>query len=179
MLTAARARLMLSTLFVALGIAIPSSAVGDEIRTDLAYATEEVSFENDGLTLHGTVLVPTTPQSSADQRRSAVVVVAGSGPRPRSDYLEEARAFAAAGVVTLIYDKRTVGYTLTERSYDSWVKMRSPGFGCCSLAPMSTRRVSACGGTARADGSCRRQRRCIPRSDSSFSRGPVPCRPPR
>ncbi|WP_448003405.1 alpha/beta hydrolase family protein [Agromyces bauzanensis] len=114
MLPATTALFVLSALIVPLAGAAPSNggaATGDES----SYLTEEVSFENDGLTLHGTVLVPS---ASGDPRRPAVVIVAGSGARPRSDYLAEARAFAASGIVTLIYDKRTVGYSLTERSYE-------------------------------------------------------------
>ncbi|KRE30419.1 S9 family peptidase [Agromyces sp. Soil535] len=125
MLPATTARLVVSTLIVALGIAAPSNAVAAEDHSDSAYTTEDVSFENDGLALHGTVLVPSPPGStptakppSAETRHPAVVIVAGSGARVRSDYLAEARAFAASGVVTLIYDKRTVGYSLTERSYE-------------------------------------------------------------
>ena len=125
MLPALTARLTVSTLIVALGIAAaPSNAVAAEDHGDSAYTTEDVSFENDGLTLHGTVLVPSAPEATAtpalahETRHPAVVIVAGSGPRVRSDHLAEARAFAASGVVTLIYDKRTVGYSLTERSYE-------------------------------------------------------------
>ncbi|WP_448808925.1 alpha/beta hydrolase family protein [Agromyces bauzanensis] len=131
MLPATTALLVLSALIVPLAGTSPSN--GDaEPGSDSAYITEEVSFENDGLTLHGTVLVPSTSgergsqtppattatSTSAAPRHPAVVIVAGSGVRPRSDYLAEARAFAASGVVTLIYDKRTVGYSLTERSYE-------------------------------------------------------------
>ncbi len=127
MLPATTARLAVSTLIVALGLAAaPSNAVAAEHHGDSAYTTEDVSFANDGLTLHGTVLVPSTPEAtdaaptapSLETRHPAVVIVAGSGPRVRSDYLAEARAFAASGVVTLIYDKRTVGYSLTERSFE-------------------------------------------------------------
>ena len=116
----------MATLIVALGIAAPSNAIAAEDHSDSSYTTEDVSFENAGLTLNGTVLVPsmpgatstsTTTTPSVETRHPAVVIVAGSGVRVRSDYLAEARAFAAAGVVTLIYDKRTVGYSLTERSY--------------------------------------------------------------
>ena len=126
MLPASPARLVVATLIVALGIAAPSNAVAAEDHSDSAYTTEDVSFENAGLTLNGTVLVPsmpgatptwTTTTPSVETRHPAVVIVAGSGARERSDYLAEARAFAASGVVTLIYDKRTVGYSLTERSY--------------------------------------------------------------
>ena len=127
MLPATTARLALSTLIVALGMAAPTNAVAAETQGDSAYTAEDVSFENDGLILNGTVLVPSTsvdgetPPStppSAAPRHPAVVIVAGSGVRPRTDYLAEARAFAASGVVALIYDKRTIGYSPTERSFE-------------------------------------------------------------
>ena len=127
MLPATPAHLAAATVIVALGIAAPSNAIAAEDSSDSSYTTEDLSFENAGLTLNGTVLVPsmpgatstsTTTTPSVETRHPAVVIVAGSGARVRSDYLAEARAFAAAGVVTLIYDKRTVGYSLTERSYE-------------------------------------------------------------
>ena len=66
MLPALTARLTVSTLIVALGIAAaPSNAVAAEDHGDSAYTTEDVSFENDGLTLHGTVLVPSAPEATA------------------------------------------------------------------------------------------------------------------
>ncbi|GAA1805618.1 alpha/beta hydrolase family protein [Agromyces neolithicus] len=109
---------LITVIGLALGLALglvfgSSSAIAAEQRNDSGYTTHDVSFENDGLTLHGTVLVPSTGAS----RHPAVVIVAGSGAREREDYLDEARAFATSGIVTLIYDKRTVGYSLTERSY--------------------------------------------------------------
>ena len=126
MLPSLTARLTVSTLIVALGVvaAAPSNAVATDDHGESAYTTEDVSFENDGLTLHGTVLVPSTtdaapaPPPPVRARHAAVVIVAGSGTRVRADYLAEARAFAASGVVTLIYDKRTIGYSLTQRSYE-------------------------------------------------------------
>ena len=115
MLSSRTSRRLLSAL---LALSISSSfgaqaASADEIPDDPAYTTEDVSFSNDGLTLHGTVLVPT----DGDAVHPAVVLVAGSGARSRDDYLAEARALAISGVVALVYDKRTVGYSLTERSY--------------------------------------------------------------
>ncbi|OLT19307.1 hypothetical protein BJF78_11165 [Pseudonocardia sp. CNS-139] len=46
-----------------------------------------------------------------------MVLVHGAGTGPREKLREEAAAFARAGVATLTYDKRTVGYSLTQRSY--------------------------------------------------------------
>ena len=105
-------------LCAALGLTIMSlfgtpAASADQLNDDPAYTTEEVSFSNDGLTLHGTVFVPT----DADAVHPAVVLVAGSGARTRDDYLGEAQALANSGVIALVYDKRSVGYSMTERSY--------------------------------------------------------------
>ena len=115
MLSSRTSRRLLSAL---LALSISSSfgaqvASADEIPDDPAYTTEDVSFSNDGVTLHGTVLVPTDGHAV----HPAVVLVAGSGARSRDDYLAEARALAISGVVALVYDKRTVGYSMTERSY--------------------------------------------------------------
>jgi hypothetical protein len=41
----------------------------------------------------------------------------GAGNRGRQELRAEAEAFARRGVVTLIYDKRTVGYSLLQRDY--------------------------------------------------------------
>jgi dienelactone hydrolase len=46
-----------------------------------------------------------------------MVLVHGSGPRTREHLRAEAEAFARAGIVTLTYHKRTVGYSFTQRSY--------------------------------------------------------------
>ncbi|MEV4123875.1 prolyl oligopeptidase family serine peptidase [Nocardia sp. NPDC049707] len=66
-----------------------------------------------GLTLHGTVIASAAPHSAAP----GIVLVGGSGPGPRTKYLAEARAFAAAGITTLIYDKRTTDYSRTHRDF--------------------------------------------------------------
>ena len=93
---------------------IPSSAAAAPARVAAEnITTEDVTFESNGLTFHGTVLIPKAQNGSLP----GMVIVGGAGPRKRDSYLAEATAFAAAGIVTLIYDKRTVGYSLTERSF--------------------------------------------------------------
>jgi uncharacterized protein len=67
----------------------------------------------DGLTLGATLHVP----AGARPGLPGMVLVHGSGPRTREHLDAEADAFARAGIVTLTYDKRTVGYSLTQRSY--------------------------------------------------------------
>jgi uncharacterized protein len=77
------------------------------VRTQLAVPT------HDGLVLPATLHVP----AGARPGLPGMVLVHGSGPTPREELRAEAEAFALAGIATLTYDKRTVGYSLTERSY--------------------------------------------------------------
>lgn len=84
----------------------PASTAGE-------LAIDEVTFRSGDVMLHGTVFAP----RPAGPRRPGIVLVHGSGPGPRAEYSAEARAFARAGIVTLSYDKRTVGYSLIHRSY--------------------------------------------------------------
>ncbi|MEV7691396.1 alpha/beta hydrolase family protein [Streptomyces bungoensis] len=69
---------------------------------------QEVTFRGGGgLVLHGTVL----SKSGAPGPEPGIVLVGGSGAGPREEYRQEAEAFARAGITTLVYDKRTVGYS--------------------------------------------------------------------
>lgn len=81
------------------------------------FSEEEVRFESGDVTLHGTVLVP-DETSPGDSRKPAMALVHGAGPGPREQTRPEAEAFAREGIVTLIYDKRTEGYSQFERSYE-------------------------------------------------------------
>lgn len=76
---------------------------------------EAIRFESGGVTLHGAILIPKEPSPG---RKPAIALVHGAGPHTREDQRDEAEAFAREGVVTLIYDKRTEGYSQIERSYD-------------------------------------------------------------
>ncbi len=77
-------------------------------------AEGEVTFTNGGVTLHGTVVAP--PGGS---KLPGLVMVHGSGPHSREDYRDQAEAFARQGIATLIYDKRTEGYSQFSRSYST------------------------------------------------------------
>jgi dipeptidyl aminopeptidase/acylaminoacyl peptidase len=73
-----------------------------------------VSFQGSGgLTLHGTII----ELAHAQTGRPGVVLVAGAGPGLQAELLAEATAFARQGLSILIYDKRSVGYSLFQRSY--------------------------------------------------------------
>jgi pimeloyl-ACP methyl ester carboxylesterase len=67
---------------------------------------EEVTFRNGGVTLAGTVLIP-----SGSGPHPAIVCTHGSGPegRQRAAYHSNGYFFARLGFTTLIYDKRGVG----------------------------------------------------------------------
>ena len=76
--------------------------------------SELVVRTTDGLTLAATLRIPVHGAGSA---RPGVVLVHGAGQGVRDAYRVEAEAFARAGIATLAYDRRTAGYSLTERSY--------------------------------------------------------------
>jgi dienelactone hydrolase len=76
-------------------------------ETQLAVTT------SDGLVLPATLHVP----AGARPDLPGMVLVHGSGPATRERFRAEAEAFARAGIATLTYDKRTAGYSLTQRSY--------------------------------------------------------------
>jgi len=76
-------------------------------------STQEISIRRGDVTLHGTIWAPV----GVKHPLPGVVLVHGSGPGPRTAYQLEAATFARAGIVTLAYDKRTVGYSFFQRSY--------------------------------------------------------------
>ncbi|WP_223279547.1 serine aminopeptidase domain-containing protein [Streptomyces sp. SDr-06] len=90
------------------------SAMARPARAGQDIEQSEVEFRSGDVTLHGTV---TAPAGTARQRRPGIVLVHGSGPETRAKYRAEAEAMTRAGFVVLSYDKRTAGYSLTQRSY--------------------------------------------------------------
>ncbi|MET8143377.1 prolyl oligopeptidase family serine peptidase [Sphaerisporangium sp. NPDC005288] len=91
------------------GLVEPSPAVPPDL------AAREVSFRGaGGLEMHGTVLSP----AAAGPGRRGIVLVHGAGSgTPRTKLMEEAVQFARRGLSVLVYDKRSVGYSLFRRSY--------------------------------------------------------------
>ncbi len=107
------------TLVVLLGVVgLPpaEASASGAIPAPAGLTSTEVSFTGfGGLTLHGTVLAPAKTTGTP---WAGVVLVTGSGAGvPREHLLTEATEFARHGVAALIYDKRSVGYTLFRRSY--------------------------------------------------------------
>lgn len=107
--------LLLSVLSTAPTSAATARSAHGLISTPPGLTSTDVTFTGaDGLTLHGTVLVP----AKADQPRPGVVLITGSGSGvPREHLLTEATEFARRGLAVLIYDKRSKGYTKFRRDY--------------------------------------------------------------
>ncbi|MDA2803236.1 alpha/beta hydrolase family protein [Nocardiopsis suaedae] len=87
----------------------PAAAHGPSRSGDLV--TEDVVFDSGDRAVGGTVIAP----AGGGTDLPALVLVAGSGEGvPREVYRPQAEAFARAGIVTLIYDKRgpDEGYSL-------------------------------------------------------------------
>ncbi|WP_182887933.1 alpha/beta hydrolase family protein [Microbispora sp. H10885] len=74
---------------------------------------EEVTFTSDGTRLNGTVFAP----PGTGHRRPGLVLVSVSGWLPREELHKMVAPFVEAGVVTFVYEKRTAGYSATQRSY--------------------------------------------------------------
>src|SRR5690349_2714864 len=95
-------------LLALVAFAAPASAgPADVVATDVTFTGAG------GVTLHGTVLTAGTDPG----RRPGVVMLEGAGNRGREYLMPEARAYARHGIVTLVYDKRTVGYSMFHRDY--------------------------------------------------------------
>lgn len=106
-----RLLLLLSAVCVALVLLSPTAAAAP---TDDRTTAVEVSFTGvDGERLNGTVLSPT----AGARDRPALVMVPGAGPGGRSELRTAAESYARHGIVTLIYDKRTTGYSTLHRDY--------------------------------------------------------------
>ena len=93
-------------------VALPAPALAGpaDVR-----ATEVTFTGAGGVVLHGTVLTPAMP--AGPSRRPGLVMLEGAGNRGRGYLMPEAQAYARHGIVTLVYDKRTVGYSMLKRDY--------------------------------------------------------------
>ncbi|MEO3812758.1 prolyl oligopeptidase family serine peptidase [Sphaerisporangium sp. B11E5] len=82
------------------------------VRHDGAIVTQEITVPAGDTTLGATIRAPATPGP-----HPALVFVQGSGPGVRGEFTTQATWLARAGVVTLTYDKRTVGYDFRHRDF--------------------------------------------------------------
>jgi dienelactone hydrolase len=73
---------------------------------------QEISISAEGQRLEGTLRVPLTPGP-----HPAMVFVSGSGNGSRNEFTPQAEFLAKAGVVTIAFDKRTIGYDFRERDF--------------------------------------------------------------
>ena len=102
-----------------LSAAVPAAGRGTAdpaVETEELIA-EEVSYRNGDVTVDGTIIAP----AATGTGRPGIVLIPGAGEGlPRDFYRPHAEAFARAGIVALIYDKRTAaeGYSLFEGSFD-------------------------------------------------------------
>ncbi|WP_346150202.1 alpha/beta hydrolase family protein [Nonomuraea recticatena] len=77
-----------------------------------SFRTERFSIRAEHQWLHGTIRVPLRPG-----RHPAMVFVSGSGNGSREEFTPQAEFLARAGVVTLAYDKREIGYDFRSRDF--------------------------------------------------------------
>ena len=106
-----RGRYVLAIVAVILATALPPPASA-ATATDVSIS--EVSFVGDGgVVLHGSVVAP----AAAAGRGPGMVMLSGAGAGGRQELLPAAEAFARHGIVALVYDKRTAGYSLFHRDY--------------------------------------------------------------
>lgn len=105
---------VLVTVAAVLAVASMTSSAVSAAATERA--GDVVAFEGaGGTTLHGTWVVPAAEPGDAGW--PAMVLVHGSGRGERDELMPLAEEFAAQGIATLVYDKRTEGYSQFERDY--------------------------------------------------------------
>ncbi|SDM38912.1 alpha/beta hydrolase family protein [Allokutzneria albata] len=103
---------------------LPPAAHADD------FTTKDLTLDLGDVTTPATLFVP----PGAD-RRPGVVMVHGSGPGKRAQYRLFAEAFARQGIVALLYDKRTVGYSQSQRDYSQLANDALTAFGVLRARP--------------------------------------------
>ncbi|MEV7803570.1 prolyl oligopeptidase family serine peptidase [Microbispora sp. NPDC088329] len=89
----------------------PAAEVRPVARTD-RFRTETLLVPAKNETLTATIRAPLSPG-----RHPAMVFVQGSGSGDGGEFTQQAEWLARAGIVTLAYDKRTVGYSFRSRDF--------------------------------------------------------------
>jgi len=92
--------------------ALPPAPATQPIPSGVPVRAEDTSIAVDGDTLATTIYTPAEPG-----RYPAVVFVHGGGPGKRDAFAGQAEQLARAGIVSLVYDKRTNGYSVFQRDY--------------------------------------------------------------
>ncbi|MEV4095010.1 alpha/beta hydrolase family protein [Streptosporangium saharense] len=77
------------------------------------FSVENITVDAGDTTLGATVRAPLSPG-----RHPALVFVQGAGPGLRDEFTTQAEWLARAGIVTLVYDKRTVRYDFRSRDFE-------------------------------------------------------------
>ncbi|GAA2910628.1 alpha/beta hydrolase [Streptosporangium fragile] len=84
------------------------------VATGGRITTQDVTVTaGDGTAMGATIRAPVAPG-----RHPALVFVQGAGPGLRGEFTTQAEWLARAGIVTLVYDKRSVGYDFRHRDFD-------------------------------------------------------------
>jgi hypothetical protein len=115
------ARIAAALALLAVAVLTATTPATRGVTANLAVETgeliaEEVSYHNGDVTVNGTIIAPAATSTG----RPGIVLVPGAGEGlPREFYRPHAEAFARAGIVALIYDKRTAaeGYSLFKGSF--------------------------------------------------------------
>ncbi len=89
----------------------PAGEARPVTRTD-RFRTETLLVPAKNETLKATIRAPLSPG-----RHPAMVFVQGSGSGDGGEFTQQAEWLAQAGIVTLAYDKRTVGYSFRSRDF--------------------------------------------------------------
>lgn len=79
---------------------------------------EEVAIDVAGETLEGLVYTPASAEASEPGTHPAVLFLHGAGTKDRTGFAEQAEHLAASGIVALVLDRRTEGYSTWHRSYE-------------------------------------------------------------
>ena len=97
---------------------IGGGAATAAVGTYAVLTTELTLAQADGTTVGGLLRQPLGADGSALTGTPGVVFMHGAGTHTRYGFREQAEALTSAGATTLVPDKPTQGYTLTERDYE-------------------------------------------------------------
>ncbi|GIH24044.1 hypothetical protein Aph01nite_23540 [Acrocarpospora phusangensis] len=82
------------------------------VDTSAPFQVQRVAVQARGEVLNATIRSPKTPG-----RHPAMVFVQGSGSGSGDEFTSQAEWLAKSGIVTLAYDKRTIGYSFRSRDF--------------------------------------------------------------